>query len=85
MAKKAALGAAALIGLAAIVYCAIWWTSAEWLRGELDGWAADMRGRGWTSRTRMRIEASRFAYRDRRRTSIAAPETSGVGAGTVRK
>ena len=79
MAKKAALGAAALIGLAAIVYCAIWWTSAEWLRGELDGWAADMRGRGWTvSYERMRIEgfpASLTAIVDA--PSIAAPETSG--------
>lgn len=57
MSRKAAYGAAALIGLAAIVYSAIWWISADRLRGELDGWAADMRANGWSvSYDRVRID-----------------------------
>ena len=57
MAKKAVYGAAALIGIAAVAYSAVWWSSAERFRGEIDGWAADMRGRGWTvSYDRVRIE-----------------------------
>lgn len=79
MAKKAAYGAAALIGLAVIVYSAIWWISADRLRDDLDGWAADMRGRGWTvSYDRVRIEgypASLAAIVEA--PSIGAPE--GIG------
>ena len=48
MARKAAFAAAALIVLAAIVYSAVWWIVAERLREGLDGWAADMRARGWS-------------------------------------
>ena len=57
MTKKAAYGAAAFIGLAAIVYSAIWWISADRLREELDGRAADMRANGWSvSYDRVRID-----------------------------
>ena len=57
MARKAAFGAAALCLLAAIAYSALWWVAADRLRRELDGWAAEMRARGWTvSYQRMRIE-----------------------------
>ena len=57
MARKAALAAAALIVLAAIVYSAVWWIVAERLREGLDGWAADMRARGWSvSYEQFRIE-----------------------------
>lgn len=79
MAKKAAYGAAALIGLAVVVYSAIWWISADRLRGKLDGWAADMRGHGWSvSYDRVRIEgypASLTAVVDA--PSIGAPEALG--------
>ena len=55
MARKAAYWAAALV-LAAIVYSAAWWIAADRLRGALDGWAADMRARGWSvSYERVRI------------------------------
>ena len=47
MARKAAFAAAAIV-LAAILYSAAWWIVAERLREGLDGWAADMRARGWS-------------------------------------
>ena len=79
MARKAAFGAAALIGLAAIFYSAIWWISADRLRGELDGWAADMRAKGWSvSYDRARIDGypgSVAATVDA--PSIAAPRSAG--------
>ncbi len=79
MAKKAAYGAAALIGLAAIVYSAIWWISADRLRGELDGRAADMRANGWSvSYERVRIDGypvSVTATVDA--PSVAAPRSAG--------
>lgn len=79
MAKKAVYGTAALICLAALAYSAIWWSSAERFRGELDGWAADMRGRGWTvSHDRVRVEgypASITAIVEA--PSIGAPEGAG--------
>ena len=57
MAKKAVYGTAAIIGIAIVAYSAVWWSSAERFRREIDGWAADMRGRGWTvSYDRVRIE-----------------------------
>ena len=79
MARKAVYGTAALVGLLVIAYSAIWWSSAERFRGELDGWAADMRGRGWTvSYDRVRIEgypASIAATVEA--PSIGAPEGAG--------
>ena len=48
MARKAAFAAAALIVLAAFVYSAVWWIVADRLRDGFDGWAADMRARGWS-------------------------------------
>ncbi len=55
-ARKAAFGAAAFV-LAALVYSAIWWIAADRLRGGFDGWAAEMRARGWSvSYERFRIE-----------------------------
>lgn len=79
MSRKAAYGAAALIGLAAIVYSAIWWISADRLRGELDGRAADMRANGWSvSYDRVRIDGypvSVTATVDA--PSIAAPRSAG--------
>ncbi|MDE0058104.1 MAG: DUF2125 domain-containing protein [Defluviicoccus sp.] len=57
MARKAAFGAAALCLLAALVYSAAWWVAADRLRHGFDGWAAEMRARGWTvSYERMRVE-----------------------------
>ena len=57
MARKAAFGAAALCLLAAIVYSALWWVAADRLHAEVDGWAAEMRARGWTvSYRQMRVE-----------------------------
>ena len=56
MAKKAAYGAAALLGIAVIAYSAVWWIYADRIRGEIDGWAADMRARGWSvSYDRVRV------------------------------
>lgn len=79
MARKAVYGAAGVIGLAAIVYGAIWWISADRLRGQLDGWAADMRANGWAaSYERVRIDgfpASLTATVDA--PSIAAPRSAG--------
>ncbi len=79
MAKKAAYGAAALIGLAAVIYTAVWWIHADRMRGELDGWAADMRANGWSvSYDRVRIDgypASVTATVDA--PSIAAPDSAG--------
>lgn len=79
MAKKAVYGTAALIGLAAVVYSAFWWISAERLREEMDGWAADMRGRGWTvSYDRVRIEGYPVSIAAIVETpSIAAPKGAG--------
>ena len=48
MARKAAFWAAALVALAAIAYSAAWWIAADRLREGFDGWAADMRARGWS-------------------------------------
>ncbi len=57
MARKAAFGAAALSLLAIIVYSAVWWIAADGLRAGLDGWAAEMRSRGWqVVYERVRIE-----------------------------
>ena len=79
MARKAAYGTAALIGVAVIVYSAIWWTYADRVRGEMDGWAADMRANGWSvSYDRVRISgypASLTATVDA--PSIAAPDSAG--------
>lgn len=79
MAKKAAFWAAALIGLAVVIYTAIWWIHADRVRGELDGWAADMRANGWAvSYDRVRIAG----YPGSLTTtvdapSIAAPDSAG--------
>ncbi|MDE0333993.1 MAG: DUF2125 domain-containing protein [Defluviicoccus sp.] len=79
MARRAVYGTAALIGLAAVVYSAAWWVAADRFRGELDGWAADMRGRGWSvSYDLARIEgypASLTAVVEV--PSIGAPEKAG--------
>ena len=57
MSRKAAFWAAALCLLAALVYSAAWWVAADRLRRGFDGWAAEMRARGWTvSYERMRVE-----------------------------
>ncbi len=79
MAKKAVYGTAALIGLVAVAYSAVWWSSAKRFRGEIAGWATDMRGRGWTvSYDGVRIEgypASLTAIVEA--PSIGAPEGAG--------
>ncbi len=79
MARRAAYATAALIGVASMVYSAIWWTYADRVRGEMDGWAADMRANGWSvSYDRVRISgypASLTATVDA--PSIAAPDSAG--------
>ena len=79
MARRAVYGTAALIGLATVVYSAAWWVAADRFRGELDGWAADMRSRGWSvSYDLVRMEgypASLAAIVEA--PSIGAPENAG--------
>ena len=77
-ARKAAFGAAAFV-LAALVYSAIWWIVADALRESFDGWAAEMRARGWSvSYERFRIEGYPGPLAPiLDAPSIAAPEASG--------